>query len=77
MRVAFALSRCPEHVRASGTSTGRFVVAGRATSSAGAKSPRSPTRRADAAMNEMSPGDDDGQRTGPAEIYEVVLDDSY
>ena len=34
-------------------------------------------RRADAAMNEMSPGDDDGRRTGPAEIYEVVLDDSY
>jgi len=34
-------------------------------------------RRADAAMNEMSPGDEDGRRTGPAEIYEVVLDDSY
>jgi hypothetical protein len=34
-------------------------------------------RRADAAMNEMSPGDEDGRRTGPAEIYEVVLDESY
>ena len=35
-------------------------------------------RRADAAMNEMSPpSDDDGRRTGPAEIYEVVVDDSY
>ena len=34
-------------------------------------------RRADAAMNEMSPGGDDGRRTGPAEIYEVVLDESY
>ena len=35
-------------------------------------------RRADAAMNEMSPpSDDDGRRTGPAEIFEVVLDDSY
>jgi hypothetical protein len=34
--------------------------------------------RADAAMNEMSPpSDDDGRRTGPAEIYEVALDDSY
>ena len=33
-------------------------------------------RRADAAMNEMSPGDDDGRRTGPAEIYEVVFDDA-
>lgn len=34
-------------------------------------------RRADAAMNGMSPGDEDGRRTGPAEIYEVVLDESY
>jgi hypothetical protein len=34
-------------------------------------------RRADAAMNEMSPGGEDGRRTGPAEIYEVVLDESY
>jgi hypothetical protein len=34
-------------------------------------------RRADAAMNEMSPGDDDGRRTGPADVYEVVLDESY
>ena len=34
-------------------------------------------RRADAAMNGMSPGDDDGRRIGPAEIYEVVLDESY
>lgn len=34
-------------------------------------------RRADAAMNEMSPGDEDGRRTGPAAVYEVVLDESY
>ena len=34
-------------------------------------------RRANAAMNEMSPGDDDGRRTGPADVYEVVLDESY
>jgi hypothetical protein len=34
-------------------------------------------RRADAAMNEMSPDAEDGRRTGPAEIYEVVLDESY
>lgn len=34
--------------------------------------------RADAAMNEVSPpSDEDGRRTGPAEIYEVVLDESY
>jgi hypothetical protein len=34
-------------------------------------------RRADEALNSMSPGDGQGRRTGPAEIYEVVLDESF
>jgi hypothetical protein len=34
-------------------------------------------RRADAALNEMSPGEGEGRRTGAAEIYEVVLDESF
>lgn len=34
-------------------------------------------RRADAALNEMSPGEGEGRRTGPADIYEVVLDESF
>jgi hypothetical protein len=34
-------------------------------------------RQSAAAMNEMSPDDEDGRRTGPADIYEVVLDESY
>jgi hypothetical protein len=33
-------------------------------------------RRADAAMNEMSPGTGDGRRTD-VEIYEVVLDEAF
>jgi len=32
-------------------------------------------RRADAALNEMSPGEGEGRRTAPADIYEVVLDE--
>ena len=32
-------------------------------------------RRADAALNEMSPGEGEGCRTAPADIYEVVLDE--
>jgi hypothetical protein len=35
-------------------------------------------RRADAAMNAMPPGDpEDGRRTGPAEIFEVVMFETY
>jgi hypothetical protein len=34
-------------------------------------------RRADAALNEMSPGEGEGRRTGSAEIYEVVIDESF
>lgn len=34
-------------------------------------------RRADEALNAMSPGDGEGRRTGAAEIYEVVLDESF
>jgi hypothetical protein len=33
-------------------------------------------RRADAALNEMSPGEGEGRRTG-LEIYEVVLDEKF
>ena len=33
-------------------------------------------RRADAALNEMSPGEGAGQRTG-VEIYEVLLDENF
>jgi hypothetical protein len=33
-------------------------------------------RRADAALNEMSPGEGAGQRTG-VEIYEVLLDEDF
>lgn len=33
-------------------------------------------RQADAALNEMSPGDEQGRRTG-VETYEVVLDQSF
>ena len=33
-------------------------------------------RRADAALNEMSPGEGAGRRTG-VEIYEVLLDESF
>jgi hypothetical protein len=33
-------------------------------------------RRADAALNEMSPGEGAGQRTG-VEIYEVLLDETF
>jgi hypothetical protein len=33
-------------------------------------------RRADAALNEMSPGEGGGRRTG-VEIYEVMLDESF
>jgi hypothetical protein len=33
-------------------------------------------RRADAALDEMSPGEGEGRRTG-VEIYEVVLDESF
>lgn len=34
-------------------------------------------RRADEALNAMSPGEGQGRRTGSAEIYEVVLDESF
>lgn len=34
-------------------------------------------QRADAALNEMSPGEGEGRRTGSAEIFEVVLDESF
>jgi hypothetical protein len=34
-------------------------------------------RRADEALNAMSPGEGQGRRTGAAEIYEVVLDESF
>lgn len=34
-------------------------------------------RRADEALNAMSPGEGQGGRTGAAEIYEVVLDESF
>jgi hypothetical protein len=33
-------------------------------------------RRADAALNEMSPGEGQGRRTG-VELYEVVLDETF
>lgn len=34
-------------------------------------------RRADEALNAMSPGEGQGSRIGAAEIYEVVLDESF
>jgi hypothetical protein len=34
-------------------------------------------RRADEALNAMSPGEGQGRRIGPAEIYEVVIDESF
>jgi hypothetical protein len=34
-------------------------------------------RRADDALNAMSPNDGQGRRIGAAEIYEVVLDESF
>ena len=34
-------------------------------------------RRADEALNAMSPDEGGGRRTGAAEIYEVVLDESF
>jgi hypothetical protein len=34
-------------------------------------------RRADEALNAMAPGEGQGRRTGAAEIYEVVLDESF
>jgi hypothetical protein len=34
-------------------------------------------RLADAALNAMSPDDGEGRRVGPAEIYEVALDQSF
>jgi hypothetical protein len=34
-------------------------------------------RRADEALNAMSPGEGQGRRIGAAEIYEVVIDESF
>lgn len=34
-------------------------------------------RRADEALNAMSPGEGEGRRTSPAEIYEVILDEAF
>jgi hypothetical protein len=34
-------------------------------------------RRADDALNAMAPGEGQGRRIGAAEIYEVVLDESF
>jgi hypothetical protein len=34
-------------------------------------------RRADEALNEMSPGEGEGRRAGSAEIYEVMLDETF
>jgi hypothetical protein len=34
-------------------------------------------RRADEALNAMSPGEGQGRRTGVAEIYEVVIDETF
>jgi hypothetical protein len=34
-------------------------------------------RRADEALNAMSPGEGEGRRAGSAEIYEVVLDETF
>jgi hypothetical protein len=34
-------------------------------------------RRADEALNTMSPGRGQGRRTGAAEIYEVVIDETF
>lgn len=34
-------------------------------------------RRADEALSAMSPGEGQGRRVGPAEIYEVALDESF
>jgi len=34
-------------------------------------------RRADETLNAMSPPDGAGRRVGPAEIYEIVLDESF
>ena len=34
-------------------------------------------RRADEALNAMSPGEGQGRRIGAAEIYELVLDESF
>lgn len=34
-------------------------------------------RRADEALNAMSPGEGQGRRIGEAEIYEVMLDESF
>jgi hypothetical protein len=34
-------------------------------------------RRADEVLNAMSPPDGAGRRSGPAEIYEVVIDESF
>jgi hypothetical protein len=35
------------------------------------------SRRADRVLDAMSPPEGAGRRTGPAEIYEVVLDESF
>jgi hypothetical protein len=34
-------------------------------------------RRADEVLNAMSPGEGQGRRTGAADIYEVVIDESF